>query len=154
MGERYLALQRGERYIENKVGNIISSSSIYETEAWGKQDQEAFLNKVILVETVLKPKEVLETILHIEKLMGRNREGQKWHERIIDIDILFFNDEVINEKDLTIPHPYLHERRFTLVPLAEIADNYIHPVFRKSINTLLSECSDTLKVNTAAGKHF
>lgn len=146
VGERSLALHRAERYIENKVGNIISSSSVYETEAWGKHDQTAFLNKVIEIETELKAKNVLETILHIEKLMGRNREGQKWHERIIDIDILFYNDEVINEKDLIVPHPYLHERKFTLIPLAEIAGNLIHPVFKKSVTTLLSECSDPLEV--------
>lgn len=153
VGARNLALHSAERYIENKLGNIILQSSVYETEAWGKHDQAPFLNKVILVETEMKPQKVLETALQIEKLMGRNREGQKWHERIIDVDILFYNDEVINEKDLTIPHPYLQERRFTLVPLNEIATDYIHPALKKSINALLSECTDPLEVKIIASKH-
>jgi 2-amino-4-hydroxy-6-hydroxymethyldihydropteridine diphosphokinase len=121
-------------------------SSIYETAAWGMENQEAFLNQVLEIETNLNPDELLQSILQIEEGLGRKRE-LKYGPRTIDIDILFFNDQVIDQEGLKIPHPQLQNRRFVLVPLNEIASNKIHPIFKKTISQLLAECPDPLTVN-------
>jgi 2-amino-4-hydroxy-6-hydroxymethyldihydropteridine diphosphokinase len=127
------------------AGNIIRASSIYETAAWGKTDQANFLNQVIEIETSLAPVELLNTVLSIEERMGRSREV-KWGPRTIDIDILLYDTIIITSDLLTVPHPSLHERRFTLVPLAEIAGNLMHPVFQQKIDLLLANCKDPLPV--------
>ncbi len=145
LGGREKFLSLAEKEIEKQIGKIISASSVYETAAWGKEDQDAFLNKVICVETNLKAEKVLEKILSIEKNLGRTRD-KKWEARIIDIDILFFNSEIFKSSNLQIPHPHLHERRFALVPLAEIAPEFVHPVLKKTVKELLNECPDELKV--------
>jgi 2-amino-4-hydroxy-6-hydroxymethyldihydropteridine diphosphokinase len=134
--------------------NILQKSSLYETKAWGKTDQPDFLNRAIAIETSLGPAGLMDNLLDIERLMGRTREGSRWSERIIDIDILFFFTGqkgkgipvVLNDEKLKIPHPYIHQRRFTLEPLNEIAGNMIHPVFNKSISELLNECTDRSEV--------
>ncbi len=131
--------------IELQVGEIISASSVYRTEPWGNKNQQDFLNQVLEVHSSLKPEEVLERILAIEQLMGRNREV-KWEPRVIDIDILFAGNQQIHTPDLQIPHPLLHERRFTLLPLSEIAPDFIHPVFQKTVLQLLTDCPDTSSV--------
>ena len=131
--------------IENEVGKVIHTSSIYQTAAWGKKDQPDFLNRVIVVETNLSVEKSLSIILAIEEKMGRERT-EKNAPRIIDIDILFFNDDIINQKDLVVPHPEIQNRRFVLVPLNELSPNYIHPLFNKTIHQLLSECHDELNV--------
>lgn len=143
--ERNLSLAAG--FISGEVGEILQHSSVYETAAWGKEDQPAFLNEVLLVNTALAAKKVLEKIFSIEHKMGRVR-AQKWAQRIIDIDILFYNHEVINEKDLIVPHPFIHERRFTLVPLVEIAPGLVHPVLKRTMRELLDACPDKLEVRT------
>jgi 2-amino-4-hydroxy-6-hydroxymethyldihydropteridine diphosphokinase len=104
------------------------------------------LNQVLKVKTSLTPQELIDEILKIEKSLGRERQ-EKYGPRLIDIDILFFDNEVIKSKSLTIPHPQLHNRRFVLVPLNEIAPRFIHPVLKKSIAQLLLECPDKLDVN-------
>jgi 2-amino-4-hydroxy-6-hydroxymethyldihydropteridine diphosphokinase len=124
----------------------LQSSSIYQTAAWGNTHQPDFLNKVIEVETNLAVQNCLKQVLEIEKKMGRVRTEQKWTARTIDIDILFYNEEVINEENLNIPHPYLHERKFVLIPLVEIVPNFVHPLFNMSIFDLLSSCSDELEI--------
>ncbi|HNP48721.1 MAG TPA: 2-amino-4-hydroxy-6-hydroxymethyldihydropteridine diphosphokinase [Bacteroidia bacterium] len=131
--------------IQQHIGSAELKSSVYETDAWGKEDQPAFLNQVILVTTTLTPEQVLDEILKIEKQMGRVR-GEKWASRIIDIDILFFDNEVIEKNKLKIPHPFLHERKFTLVPLAELVPQFMHPVLGKSMGQLLREVNDPLEV--------
>jgi 2-amino-4-hydroxy-6-hydroxymethyldihydropteridine diphosphokinase len=126
-------------------GTVIQQSAVYETEAWGKTDQEAFFNQAIVLETPLQAKSLIINILQIEEEMGRRRL-EKYGPRIIDIDILFFNDQVIREPHLTIPHPEIQNRRFALVPMLEIAPEFVHPVFNKTIGRLLDECPDKLAV--------
>jgi 2-amino-4-hydroxy-6-hydroxymethyldihydropteridine diphosphokinase len=135
------ALQRMER-----LGIIKAKSALYETAAWGKTDQAAFLNQAIALEVSLTPQDLLQQILAIEKELGRIRE-EKYGPRTIDIDILFFGNEIVEEVNLVIPHPQISFRRFALQCLNDIAPSLIHPQSGKSIATLLRECSDSLTVN-------
>ena len=151
MGERRSYLQQAANLIGEKAGAIISTSSIYETAAWGKQDQPSFLNQVIVIETVLPPANLLTTLLAIEKELGRQR-FEKMGPRTIDIDILFYDDLILNTELLIIPHPQLEKRRFVLTPLVEIAENIQHPVFKKSMKALLEICPDDLPVNKIISK--
>lgn len=128
-----------------KMATIRQVSSIYTTSAWGKTDQPDFLNQVIEIYYNGTATLLLGTILGIEKDMGRIRTV-KWGERIIDIDILFYGNQIVEEPDLQIPHPQIPNRRFTLVPMAEIAADYIHPVLQQSIGQLLANCTDLLTV--------
>ena len=146
IGDRPGFLENARIKIEQDCGRIISASSMYETAAWGKEDQENFLNQVLQVETILSPETLLMTILKIEESLGRKREI-KYGPRTIDIDILFYNDEVIEEDGLYIPHPRMQERRFVLAPLSEIASDKIHPKLFKTVEQLLKECPDQLAVN-------
>ena len=141
LGNRHQHLADAELLISSGIGKIMNASSVYESAPWGFTDQPAFLNKVLLIETALLPNDLMQKILATEIQLGRVRK-EKWHERIIDIDILFFDDQIIQTDDLTSPHPHLHERRFTLVPLNEIASQLQHPVLKKSIHQLLDECED------------
>lgn len=131
--------------LEEYCGKIILASSIYGSLAWGITDQPDFINQAVCVETDFSAKELMNKILAIEKEMGRKRLF-KMGPRIIDIDILLFNDEIIDEPGLTVPHPLLPQRRFALEPLSEIAPYIIHPVLKKDIQTLLKECTDPLNV--------
>jgi len=121
------------------------ASSLYETAAWGKTDQPSFLNQALELETSLNAKQLIRRILKAEKIMGRIR-NEKYGPRLIDIDILLFNNEKHNYEFLKIPHPEMQNRRFALLPLAEIAAGIIHPVLNKTINELLKECKDELPV--------
>ena len=145
LGNRIENMEKARKLIADKIGEILAISPLYETEAWGKTDQPPFLNQVILSKTFLSPEQLLNKILDIEQMMGRQR-NEKFGPRTIDVDILFFNDLIINKPGLTIPHPQLQLRRFALEPLQAIAGNYIHPVFRKTIAQLLKECPDPLAV--------
>ena len=141
LGERLQILQSAAGLIEERVGVIQSSSSVYETAPWGVLDQPVFLNQIVEVQTALMPEEVLRIILEIEHELGRIRY-ERWGARVIDIDMLYFNDLVLDSARLTIPHPRLHERRFTLIPLNEIAPDFIHPLLLKTNKELLDECTD------------
>ena len=145
VGNRLKNLKEARRQITVKCGMIVKQSAIYETAAWGKTDQSAFLNQVVLVETELSAKDVLDRILKAELEMGRMR-NEKFGPRTIDIDILFFNDDIIHEEGLTIPHPQLHLRRFALEPMNEIAPDLKHPSSGKTVHEMLSECGDPLAV--------
>ena len=145
-GNRSEMLAKARELIDEQIGNIIKSSSVYETAPWGFDDKVSFLNQVIYIETLYNPFCLLDQLLQIESYIGRIRTSKNYSSRNIDIDILFFNDYVINDKHLVIPHPRLHLRRFTLIPMAEIAGDYIHPLFNRSIEALLKECNDTKKV--------
>ena len=135
-------LSRSISLLNQKTGSVISCSSIYKTAPWGFEHEKFFLNQVVEIDTPHNPTKLLENILSIELEMGRKRSGIGYEGRIIDIDILFFNDDCYDLKDLTIPHPLLHKRRFTLCPLAELTPFKIHPVFKKNISQLLIECED------------
>ncbi|HXL56811.1 MAG TPA: 2-amino-4-hydroxy-6-hydroxymethyldihydropteridine diphosphokinase [Chitinophagaceae bacterium] len=146
LGNRLNNLDDAAKLIEQYCGKIVQQSSIYKTAAWGFKDQPDFYNQVLAITTNLSPEQLMQKLLAIEEKMGRKREV-KMGPRIIDIDILLFNDEIIHQSHLSIPHPRLHERRFALTPLAEIAPNIIHPVLHKTSQELLLECSDTLDVH-------
>ncbi|OFY90749.1 MAG: 2-amino-4-hydroxy-6-hydroxymethyldihydropteridine diphosphokinase [Bacteroidetes bacterium RIFCSPLOWO2_12_FULL_31_6] len=133
--------------LENKVGKLVKSSALYTTKAWGVENQPDFINQVLVFKTQLIPKEVLKICLQTEKEFGRERvEGRKWQKRVIDIDILFYESEIINSTNLIIPHPYLHQRNFVLFPLAELVPQFIHPLLGKTIDELKKSCQDNLKV--------
>jgi 2-amino-4-hydroxy-6-hydroxymethyldihydropteridine diphosphokinase len=131
--------------IGEQIGAVVRYSSLYETAAWGVNDDPSYLNQVIIVETALEPLVVLKRINKIEEKLGRVR-NLKWESRLIDIDILFYDNRIINTPELAVPHPYLHLRRFTLIPLNEIAPDLIHPVLKKNTKDLLNELKDELEV--------
>lgn len=144
-GNRRQWLQQAIDAIERSCGHIVKRSALYETAAWGKEDQPDFLNMVIEVETVLSPEQLLQAVQEIELQLGRQRKV-KWGQRTLDIDILFYGEAVIHTDRLVVPHPFLQERRFTLLPLQEIAPELMHPVLQKNVTTLLHECPDLLEV--------
>jgi 2-amino-4-hydroxy-6-hydroxymethyldihydropteridine diphosphokinase len=146
MGQSKALLANAADHIQQLIGPIQVLSSIYKSDAWGKEDQDPFLNQVLLVETPLSAYDLLQSLLKIEQQMGRIR-SVKWGARIIDIDILFYDNEQIQNDNLIIPHPALAERRFTLIPLNEIAPDFLHPVLNKTIASLLLICTDPLTVN-------
>jgi 2-amino-4-hydroxy-6-hydroxymethyldihydropteridine diphosphokinase len=131
--------------INNYCGKVHAASAVYETEPWGLTAQETYLNQALLIKTRLQAQELLKKILQIEEEMGRKREV-KFGPRKIDIDILLFNNDVINDENLHIPHPQLHNRRFALQCLKEIGPDEIHPIIKLSISDLLKHCTDPLKV--------
>jgi 2-amino-4-hydroxy-6-hydroxymethyldihydropteridine diphosphokinase len=145
LGMRISNLRQAVQALEKDVGPLVKVSSVYESEAWGKTDQPSFLNQAVAVHTKFEAEEVLMKILAIEEQLGRKRTA-KWGERTIDIDILFFGDEVRDRPDLIIPHPQLANRRFTLVPLNEIASDFVHPIMNKTVSQLLAGCTDELAV--------
>jgi len=144
-GNRRQWLQKANDLIKVHCGEILQRSAIYKTAAWGITDQPDFLNMVMYIETLKTPAELLTSILNIETTLGRHR-NVKWGPRIIDIDILLFNNDVIDIPGLVIPHPFMQDRRFTLRPLAEIAPDYVHPKLNKTIKELLENCPDKLEV--------
>lgn len=145
LGNREENLAVARKLIKDQCGTIINTSSIYETAAWGKTDQPGFLNQALELETLLNAKQLIRRILKVEKQMGRLRK-EKYDPRIIDIDILLFNNDVYHYDFLIIPHPELHNRRFALIPLAELSGEIVHPVFKTSIDILLKNCTDNLEV--------
>jgi 2-amino-4-hydroxy-6-hydroxymethyldihydropteridine diphosphokinase len=147
MGNRLQLINQAKKKIAEQIGDIILNSAIYETAAWGKTEQNSFYNCVCSVQTLLTPEQLLHTILNIESELGRKRT-KKWAPRFIDIDILYYNTLVFETEELTIPHPLLHFRKFTLIPLVEILPNYIHPKLNCSNANLLAQCSDNLSVST------
>jgi len=145
MGDKLGYLLKAKFSIQRKIGHIQTLSQVYETEAWGKTEQATFYNQVILVRTEMTAHEVLNTIHEIESQLGRQRT-EHWGPRTIDIDILFYENEIINTPKLTLPHPRLHERNFVLVPLMEIASDFTHPILNKNIKELHELCPDKLLV--------
>jgi 2-amino-4-hydroxy-6-hydroxymethyldihydropteridine diphosphokinase len=145
LGDRHLYLNKAIEHIETDIAPVLKKSSVYETQSWGKTDAPDYLNQVVLLQTDLPAKIILEKVLNIENVLGRQRK-EKWGPRTIDIDILFYGQAIIDEPGLQIPHPELHKRRFTLKPLAEIAPDWIHPALKKSILQIKNDLKDSLVV--------
>ncbi|HJT72875.1 MAG TPA: 2-amino-4-hydroxy-6-hydroxymethyldihydropteridine diphosphokinase [Chitinophaga sp.] len=143
LGDRTAHLRQAVDQINEQVGRVEKISAIYETAAWGVTEQPDYLNQALLVNTLLDALTLLRTVLDIEHDIGRIRR-QKWGARVIDIDIIFFNDEIINLPELKIPHPQMQYRQFVLVPLKEILPHWQHPVLHKDITELLALCTDKL----------
>lgn len=146
LGDKQLIFSETKKQLTAQLGAIAKESAIYETEPWGFESDDMFWNQALEFETELTPEEVLVQVHNIEHEMGRIRTGNQYDSRLIDIDILFFGNQVINQEYLVIPHPRIQDRKFVLVPLAEIAPEMIHPIFKKTINKLLEECTDHLSV--------
>jgi 2-amino-4-hydroxy-6-hydroxymethyldihydropteridine diphosphokinase len=146
LGERETNLRESIAGIEKNIGPVLKCSSLYETEPWGFKSDNQFLNMVVLAETKLSPSGVLGAILMIEAFLGRIRGDIQYASRIIDIDILLYDDTVVDEVSLKIPHPHMHERRFVLAPLCEIDPDLVHPVLKKTIASLLETCEDKSEV--------
>ena len=147
LGERFSLITKAKYLINEQIGEVIKESSLYETEPWGFEASQSFLNQVIKVNTDLQAQSILKICLEIESELGRERNSTQYSSRTMDIDILFYNDDIINANDLVIPHPRLHERRFTLEPLSEIIPDFIHPKLDKPIKQLLLECKDDSEVH-------
>jgi 2-amino-4-hydroxy-6-hydroxymethyldihydropteridine diphosphokinase len=147
LGDRKTLLAQAQTRLREAVGRVLQHSDLYETSAWGLTEQPAFLNQVLCLDTPLSPEEVLQQTQRVENELGRERK-EKWGARLIDIDILYYGQQIIRTDRLTVPHPFLHERHFTLVPLVQIAPDFIHPVLVKSNKVLLEQCDDPGEVKT------
>ena len=141
VGNRGPNLHAAVGLIEKNIGKIAKKSHVYETQPWGEPNQDPFYNQVIMVNTTYDPREILDRISRIERELGRERK-EKWGPRVIDIDILFYGKRLVRDKGLEIPHPELHKRAFVLVPMMEIAGEYVHPVLDKQIDELYMDCED------------
>ncbi|SFC01453.1 2-amino-4-hydroxy-6-hydroxymethyldihydropteridinediphosphokinase [Flexibacter flexilis DSM 6793] len=147
LSDRLDYLARARALMAEQIGQILQTSGIYQTQAWGYTDQPDFLNQAIITRSALPPQQAMQAALHIEQQLGRERH-QRWHERTIDIDLIYAQDFCLETPNLTLPHPRAHERRFVLVPLAEISPDFIHPIWHKSQAELLQLCADTSAVET------
>jgi len=146
VGDTKKKLQQAIEFLNKECGSIVQKSSVYQTAPWGQAAQQDFLNQAIIMHTPLNAKELMQKILQIEETMGRLRL-EKYGPRVIDIDILFFNEAIIREAQLTIPHAEIQFRRFALVPLAELVPDMLHPILKKTISELLVNCPDHLQVS-------
>jgi 2-amino-4-hydroxy-6-hydroxymethyldihydropteridine diphosphokinase len=146
LGNRERNLTEALVMLGESAGRILATSSVYETEPWGFESEEGFLNMVVKVITSLTPQDLLKSTMSIELVLGRIRDEMQYSSRVIDIDILFYGDQVTDDVNLKIPHPRIAERRFVLIPLCEIVPDLIHPVFKETISSLLESCTDTCQV--------
>lgn len=146
-GNKRRTIEEATTLLSERVGAIVIKSSFYETEPWGFECTELFLNQVVIFESTLAPEDILQACLETEKRLGRIRPaGIRYASRTIDIDILFCGQQVISTTQLTVPHPRLELRNFVLTPLNEIIPDFIHPVLHKKISGLLTECPDKMAV--------
>ena len=145
LGDKTTYLKNAGSYIQQQCGQIVKQSSFYETEPWGFTEQPSFLNQALCIQTELAPAQLMHTLLKIESKMGRTRE-LKMGPRIIDLDILQIDQQIVDTPLLQLPHPAMHLRRFALIPMEEIAPQLVHPQFNKTITQLLAECTDQTDV--------
>jgi 2-amino-4-hydroxy-6-hydroxymethyldihydropteridine diphosphokinase len=145
IGDRAKNLEEGRKMISDRIGKISKASHLYETAPWGYEEQDDFFNQALEVQTTKQPLEVLEISKQIEKEVGRI-SNEKWHPRVLDIDILLFGNKVFEKDDLQIPHKSMHERNFALIPLMELVPELIHPKLDLSIEELFWDCKDELDV--------
>ena len=148
MGDRECLVNQACAMIEKRCGEVVAKSRLYESEPWGFEAEQWFLNQVIEVSTSLSPDVLMNGLLAIEKELGRDRSTphQGYASRPIDLDILYFGDKIIDTQLVTAPHPRLHQRRFTLLPLCDIAADFVHPVLKLTGRELLERCEDSGKV--------
>ena len=142
LGERESLLQDAIIAIEGRIGQVVEKSKVYESTPWREDGQENYLNQIVKVKTELLADDILSTVLDIEKELGRIRL-EKWGERLIDIDIIFYNDSIIETAQLCVPHKHMHERMFVLTPMHNIAPEMVHPIYNKTVAELLQICKDT-----------
>ena len=149
LGDRELLVNQASKMIGERCGKIVAKSRLYESEPWGFKSEHWFLNQVVKIETALSPDDLMKELLEIEKELGRDRSvpHEGYVSRPMDLDILYFGNEIIDTQMVKAPHPRLHERRFTLLPLCDIALDFVHPVMKKTNLQLLDECQDAGKVN-------
>ena len=145
-GDRIDYLRKAVDKIKLDIGKVSRSSSVYETEPYGFSDECLFLNQCLFVKTSLFPLNILRISKQIESSMGRIRKSAKYESRTIDIDILFYDDLIMNEIGLIIPHPEFHKRNFAMIPMSEINPGFVHPVFGRTVSNLLKKSPDTHKV--------
>ena len=151
LGDSRYHLARARSFIEEKAGSILGQSDLYESAPWGFSAPQHFLNQALEIETTKKPLELLNILLDIEKEMGRERSDDGGYaSRLIDIDILFYGNEILDHPKLSVPHPRIQERRFVLVPMVELNPGLVHPVLQASMAVLLENCSDKGKVSRLA----
>jgi len=148
IGDKEKHICEAQLLVQSRIGEIVAESSLYITEAWGFDSDEMFLNKAIVVESEQDAFEILDITQKIEIELGRTAKTvNSYQSRIIDIDILFCDDKIIETQRLTIPHQHIQSRLFVLLPLAEIAPDFIHPKLQKTISCLLEHCTDNKKVS-------
>ena len=147
-GDRFKLIQQAVNFLDLCENiSLVRSSSLYETEPWGLKEQNWFLNAAVEIKTGLSAQDLLVKCQNIEKTLGRNRDQEiRWGERPLDIDIIFFGDEIINSDILTIPHKYMHKRAFVLVPLLELIPDFVHPVYKKTISELYDDLENVEEV--------
>ncbi len=146
LGDKFANLEKAKEEIADRCGRIVSSSFIYMSSPWGYESKNGYLNQCLLIRTEWLPGNLLKRMLLVEQEMGRERRKKEYTDRIIDIDILFYDQLVMDTPDLKIPHPLVGERLFVLKPLLDIAPGYIHPGFNKTVRELYDQCPDTLEV--------
>jgi len=151
IGIRERFLHEAKCIIADKAGSITAYSEIYESEPWGFDCEKRFLNMALMIETNLAPLQLLEIIHQIETSMGRIRKNKTYESRTIDIDIIFYDDIIMNTDNLVLPHPHFAERRFAITPVNDICDNWLHPVLKKSVKQMLDECKDKSQVALFTG---
>lgn len=143
IGESLVVFEKASSLLQKKIGPISAYSAVYKSKAWGYESENDYLNQLYLFKSRLEASQILEFCLETEQLLGRQRNLKTgYSDRIIDIDILYLDDLIINTDSLTLPHPQLHKRLFALAPLNEVIPDFIHPIFKKSHKSLLSLCPD------------
>jgi 2-amino-4-hydroxy-6-hydroxymethyldihydropteridine diphosphokinase len=152
LGDKSTNLQLALKAVRKEAGIILYSSPIYESEPWGFSHPEYFYNQLLVIQTRLKPEDLLLKILEIEEGMGRIRNSKEYEARTIDIDILFYDRQNIQSGNLVIPHPKIPERRFVLLPLMKVASQMMHPITGQTIWQIYRECRDTLTIKVLEGK--